>query len=501
MRLVGATRWFIRWPFMIEGVVVGFVGGLVAILILWLGKITIVDPLSDSFSLPRGAEQQHALASRPWSRSSSPPRCWSRRSAPASPCAASSRSERRREGARGRGLRRGAGRRALRRALARRPPGEAAAASSATPSSTTPAGLSAEATEADRGQLLPPGRRRPSSTTPRCRAWSGSCASATTTASPTTSRRKPGTASTRQIEGRFSGVGLTRDRGQEGACGSARSSTARRPTRPGSRPGDMIVSVDGDSIAGAEQHRGRRAKIKGPEGTEVTIGVRDARTGKVRQLTPDPGRGRAAERQQQGRDGRTGASSATCACSPSAKAPTPLLRERGATRSQREGARGDRARPARQRRRPARRGGAQRQHLPARGRSRRLDRLAHPGPRVYKTVGGNLPQLPIVVLIDRNTASAAEILTAALADDAGAEVVGTRSYGKGVFQQEIDLSNGGALKLTVGEYFTPDGRQPGRATASTPTSRSRDDPRTQARRGARSAALGGRWPVAVSRAG
>jgi cell division transport system permease protein len=50
MRLVGATRWFIRWPFMIEGVVVGFAGGLVAILVLWLGKITVVDPLSDSFS-------------------------------------------------------------------------------------------------------------------------------------------------------------------------------------------------------------------------------------------------------------------------------------------------------------------------------------------------------------------------------------------------------------------------------------------------------------------
>ncbi len=50
MRLVGATRWFIRWPFMIEGVVVGFAGGLAAILILWLGKITIVDPLSDTFS-------------------------------------------------------------------------------------------------------------------------------------------------------------------------------------------------------------------------------------------------------------------------------------------------------------------------------------------------------------------------------------------------------------------------------------------------------------------
>jgi cell division transport system permease protein len=51
MRLVGATRWFIRWPFMIEGVVVGFAGGLVAILILWLGKITIVDPLSSNIAV------------------------------------------------------------------------------------------------------------------------------------------------------------------------------------------------------------------------------------------------------------------------------------------------------------------------------------------------------------------------------------------------------------------------------------------------------------------
>jgi len=50
MRLVGATRWFIRWPFMIEGMVVGFAGGLAAILILWLGKVTIVDPLGDTFS-------------------------------------------------------------------------------------------------------------------------------------------------------------------------------------------------------------------------------------------------------------------------------------------------------------------------------------------------------------------------------------------------------------------------------------------------------------------
>jgi cell division transport system permease protein len=50
MRLVGATRWFIRWPFMIEGVIVGFVGGALAILVLWIGKVTIVDPLGDTFA-------------------------------------------------------------------------------------------------------------------------------------------------------------------------------------------------------------------------------------------------------------------------------------------------------------------------------------------------------------------------------------------------------------------------------------------------------------------
>jgi cell division transport system permease protein len=57
MRLVGATRWFIRWPFMFEGVLVGFAGGTVAILILWLGKVTIVDPLSDNFRLVAAQDQ------------------------------------------------------------------------------------------------------------------------------------------------------------------------------------------------------------------------------------------------------------------------------------------------------------------------------------------------------------------------------------------------------------------------------------------------------------
>jgi len=60
-------------------------------------------------------------------------------------------------------------------------------------------------------------------------------------------------------------------------------------------------------------------------------------------------------------------------------------------------------------------------------------------------------------LIDRGTASAAEILASALADNGLAEVVGTRSFGKGLFQDLLDLSNGGELDLTVGEFFTADG--------------------------------------------
>jgi carboxyl-terminal processing protease len=77
-------------------------------------------------------------------------------------------------------------------------------------------------------------------------------------------------------------------------------------------------------------------------------------------------------------------------------------------------------------------------------------------------LGGAIPaSIPMVVLVDANTASAAEIVTAALQDHRRATVVGTHTFGKGVFQEEEPLSNGGALDITVGEYFTPDGRNLG----------------------------------------
>ena len=63
--------------------------------------------------------------------------------------------------------------------------------------------------------------------------------------------------------------------------------------------------------------------------------------------------------------------------------------------------------------------------------------------------------LPVVVLINENTASASEILAGALKDLNEATIVGTKTYGKGVIQQLFKLQNGGGLKVTIEEYYTP----------------------------------------------
>jgi carboxyl-terminal processing protease len=81
---------------------------------------------------------------------------------------------------------------------------------------------------------------------------------------------------------------------------------------------------------------------------------------------------------------------------------------------------------------------------------------------VLTAAGGAIPSsIPMVVLVDRDTASASEIVTAALQDHHRATVVGTHTYGKGVFQELEPLSGGGAIKITVGEYYTPNGRNLG----------------------------------------
>jgi carboxyl-terminal processing protease len=91
--------------------------------------------------------------------------------------------------------------------------------------------------------------------------------------------------------------------------------------------------------------------------------------------------------------------------------------------------------------------------------------------------------MPTVVLVDRGTASASEIVAGALQDRKRATLVGTRTFGKGVFQEVMPLDNGGALDLTVGQYFLPSGRNLGGAgtkpgSGIKPDVQAVDDPNT-----------------------
>jgi carboxyl-terminal processing protease len=83
----------------------------------------------------------------------------------------------------------------------------------------------------------------------------------------------------------------------------------------------------------------------------------------------------------------------------------------------------------------------------------------HQEETVYEVTGSaTYPDLPLVVAVDRGSASAAEIVAAALQDHARAVVVGKRTYGKASVQSIWPLSNGTALKLTTALYQTPEGR-------------------------------------------
>ena len=81
---------------------------------------------------------------------------------------------------------------------------------------------------------------------------------------------------------------------------------------------------------------------------------------------------------------------------------------------------------------------------------------AHSGRHVY-TAGRGATTLPLVVLVDRETASAAEIVAAALQDNRRAVIVGENTYGKALVQSIRPLGNGAALRLTTAHYYTPKG--------------------------------------------
>ena len=75
--------------------------------------------------------------------------------------------------------------------------------------------------------------------------------------------------------------------------------------------------------------------------------------------------------------------------------------------------------------------------------------------KITKSNSEPIVKVPVVVLVNENSASASEILAGALKDLKKATIVGVKTYGKGVIQQILTLNDGSGLKLTISEYFTP----------------------------------------------
>ncbi|MGA7397691.1 MAG: S41 family peptidase [Solirubrobacterales bacterium] len=256
------------------------------------------------------------------------------------------------------------------------------------------------------------------------------------------------------INGSFSGVGMTV--GEVDKSGLRIGFVFRNSPADdaGLETGDVIVSVDGDSILGDSSDL-VVAEIKGPEGTEVELGVKVQGKGKEKSfnLTREEIRVPITSNRVKKVDGETlgyvRLSTFSDGASKDLRRAVNKVREKGA-----EGMVLDLR---------ANGGGL----LPEAVLTSSIfvpegeivvETKSRTQPdETYRAVGGDIGDFPITVLVDRDTASAAEILAAALQTNIDAPVVGTRTFGKGVFQQVITLENGGALDLTVGEFFTADG--------------------------------------------
>jgi carboxyl-terminal processing protease len=84
---------------------------------------------------------------------------------------------------------------------------------------------------------------------------------------------------------------------------------------------------------------------------------------------------------------------------------------------------------------------------------------AYPRDEVYSTSRGNLENIKVAILINEGTASASEIVSGALQDHDKAVIIGRRSFGKGLVQQEFSPNDdGSSLRLTIARYYTPSGR-------------------------------------------
>lgn len=83
---------------------------------------------------------------------------------------------------------------------------------------------------------------------------------------------------------------------------------------------------------------------------------------------------------------------------------------------------------------------------------------AYPRREARATGNGRFQKVPLTVLIDEFSASASEIFAGAMQDNDRATIIGRRSFGKGLIQQQYPLLDGSAVRLTVGRYYTPSGR-------------------------------------------
>jgi C-terminal peptidase (prc) len=81
-----------------------------------------------------------------------------------------------------------------------------------------------------------------------------------------------------------------------------------------------------------------------------------------------------------------------------------------------------------------------------------------PRSEAFSNGGGSFQTSPLVVLIDEWSASASEIFAGAIQDNDRGTIIGRRSYGKGLVQQQIPFFDGSALRLTISRYYTPSGR-------------------------------------------
>ncbi|TDP54561.1 S41 family peptidase [Aminicella lysinilytica] len=81
------------------------------------------------------------------------------------------------------------------------------------------------------------------------------------------------------------------------------------------------------------------------------------------------------------------------------------------------------------------------------------------GKKTYYNSKESCTKLKYVLLVDKNTASTSEILASAIKDNKGGKLVGTTTFGKGIIQEEYTFKDGSAFKLTIQQYFSPDGHK------------------------------------------